>query len=82
VQVHEYDCPNYRPSNAEEEFTHEWKRKNGYNMNKVVLKLHDGVVDIIGIHPCERYAIEHIKLVGKTAAKREWGTIIQPRSDY
>ena len=79
--VHEYDCPNYKVSEPHEMFTHQWKRKNGYNMNKVVLKVCDGVVDVIGIHPCERYAIEHIKLVGKTATKREWGVIIQPREE-
>lgn len=82
VQVHEYDCPNYNAKKPHEMFTHQWKRKNGYNLNKIVLKLHDGVVDVIGIHPNERYAIEHIKLVGKTFSKREWGTIIQPRTDY
>ncbi len=81
VLVHEFDCPNYKPTKPEEMFTHQWKRKNGYNMNKVVLKVHDGVVDVIGLHPCERYAIEHIKLVGKTATKREWGTIVQPRDE-
>ncbi len=81
VLVHEYDCPNYQPTRPEEMFTHSWKRKNNYNMNKVVLKVHDGVVDVIGFHPCERYAIEHIKLVGKTAQKREWGVIIQPREE-
>lgn len=81
VLVHEYDCPNYRPQKPEEIFTHKWKQKNGYNLNKVVLKVCDGVVDVIGLHPCERYAIEHIKLVGKTATKREWGLIIQPRAE-
>ncbi len=81
VYVHEYDCPNYQAQRPEELFTHQWKRKNNYNMNKVVLKVHDGVVDVIGFHPCERYAIEHIKLVGKTATKREWGVIIQPRDE-
>lgn len=81
VLVHEYDCPNYKAVEPHELFTHQWKRKNGYNMNKVVLKVCDGVVDVIGIHPCERYAIEHIKLVGKTATKREWGVIIQPREE-
>lgn len=81
VLVHEYDCPNYKPQKPEEMFTHKWKQKNGYNLNKVVLKVYDGVVDVIGLHPCERYAIEHIKLVGKTATKREWGLIIQPREE-
>lgn len=81
VLVHEYDCPNYKATRPEEMFTHQWKRKNGYNMNKIVLKVCDGVVDVIGFHPCERYAIEHVKLVDKTSAKREWGVIIQPREE-
>ena len=81
VLVHEYDCPNYKPQKPEEMFTHKWKQKNGYNLNKVVLKVCDVVVDVIGLHPCERYAVEHIKLVDKTATKREWGLIIQPREE-
>ena len=50
-------------------------------MNKVVLKHQDGVIDVISIHPNGRYAIEHIKIVNKRVAKREWGTIIEPRTD-
>ncbi|MDR1006598.1 MAG: hypothetical protein LBL74_07010 [Bacteroidales bacterium] len=81
IPVHEWDCPNFRPRTPMESFTHQWKKKNGYDMGKVVLKLHDGVIDVIGIHPCERYAIEQIKIVNKSVAKREWTTIIQPRND-
>ncbi|MDR1847614.1 MAG: hypothetical protein LBR17_05805 [Bacteroidales bacterium] len=81
VPVHEWDCPNYKPTKQEEMFTYLWKQKNGYDMNRIVLKLHDGVVDVIAIHPNGRYAIEHIKIVNKTPVKREWGTIIQPRND-
>jgi hypothetical protein len=81
VPVHEWDCPNYKPTKQEEMFTYQWKKKNNYNMNKIVLKLHDGVIDVIAIHPCGRYAVEQIKIVNKNATKREWGTIIQPRED-
>ncbi|MDR0789482.1 MAG: hypothetical protein LBO06_01660 [Bacteroidales bacterium] len=81
VPVHEWDCPNYKPTKPEEMFTYQWKQKNGYSMNKIVLKLQDGVIDVIAIHPCGRYAIEHIKIVNKFPTKREWGTIIQPRND-
>lgn len=80
-KVHEYDCPNYKPTRPEEMFTQTYKKKNHYNMNKIVLKHVDGVVDVIASHPNGRYAIEHIKLVNKRAAKREWGTIIEPRTD-
>ena len=80
-KVHEYDCPNYKPKKEEEMFVYTYKRKNHYNMNKVVLKHHDGVIDMIATHPNGRYAIEHIKIVNKRAAKREWGTIIEPRTD-
>jgi hypothetical protein len=81
VKAHEYDCPNYRPTKPEEMFTYTWKRKNHYDMNKVILKKEDGVVDVIGTHPCGRYAVEHIKIVNKRSAKREWGEIIEPRTD-
>ena len=81
TKVHEWDCPNYIPAKPEESFVHTWKKKNKYNKNNVVLKHHDGVIDMIAIHPCGRYAIEHIKIVNKKAAKREWGTIIEPRKD-
>ncbi len=80
-KVREFDCPNYTPTRPEEMFTHLWKKKNKYDMNKVVLKHHDGVVDMISLHPCGRYAIEHIKIINKRPAKRQWGTIIEPRTD-
>lgn len=80
-KVHEYDCPNYSPTREEEMFVHVWKKKNKFDPNKVVLKQHDGVVDMIALHPCGRYAIEQIKIVRKKAAKRLWGTIIEPRHD-
>ena len=80
-KVHEYDCPNYRPTKEEEMFCYTYKKKNHFNMNKVVLKHHDGVIDMIATHPNGRYAIEHIKIVNKRAVKREWGTIIEPRTD-
>lgn len=80
-KVHEYDCPNYKPTKPEEMFCYTYKKKNNYNMNKVVLKHHDGVIDVIATHPNGRYAIEHIKIVNKRAVKREWGTIIEPRTD-
>lgn len=81
TEVHIWDCPNYRPETPEESFTHQWKRKNNYSLNKVVLKKHDGVIDVIGIHPNGRYAIEEIKILDKSASKRKWGMIIQPRDD-
>ncbi|MDR1725205.1 MAG: hypothetical protein LBR28_02300 [Bacteroidales bacterium] len=81
IPVREWDCPNYKPQKQEEMFTYQWKRKNGYNMNKIILNVQDGAVDVIGIHPNGRYAIEHIKIVKKFPVKREWGTIIQPRND-
>lgn len=80
-KVHEWDCPNYVPQKPEEQFTHTWKKVNHYDKNHVVLKHHDGVVDMIALHPCGRYAIEHIKIINHRAAKREWGTIIEPRTD-
>jgi hypothetical protein len=45
------------------------------------LKKHDGIIDVIGIHPNGRYAIEEIKILDKSASKRKWGMIIQPRDD-
>lgn len=81
TEVHIWDCPNYRPKNPEERFTHEWKRKNNYSLNNVVLKKHDGIIDVIGIHPNGRYAIEEIKILDKDSTKRKWGMIIQPRED-
>ncbi|MFA6200565.1 MAG: hypothetical protein WC679_09195 [Bacteroidales bacterium] len=81
TQVHLWDCPNYRPNTPEESFTHEWKRKNHYSNNKVVLKLHDGIIDVIGINPEGRYAVEEIKILDKDSTKRKWGMIIQPKED-
>lgn len=81
TEVHIWDCPNYRPETPEESFTQQWKRKNNYSLSKVVLKLHDGIIDVIGIHPNGRYAIEEVKILDKSAAKRKWGMIIQPRED-
>lgn len=81
TKVHEWDCPNYTPKLSEEMFVHTWKKKNKYDKNRVVLKHSDGVVDMISLHPNGRYAIEHIKIVNKRAAKREWGDIIEPRTD-
>lgn len=81
TKTHEWDCPNYNPTKLEEMFVHTWKKKNNYDKNRVVLKHHDGVVDMISIHPNGRYAIEQIKILNKRAIKREWGTIIQPRTD-
>lgn len=81
TKVHEWDCPNYNPTKNEEMFVHTWKKKNKYDKNRVVLKHHDGVVDMISLHPNGRYTIESIKIVNKRAAKREWGTIIEPRTD-
>ena len=81
TKVHEWDCPNFIPTRPEHQFVHVWKQKNNADKNKIVLKQHDGVVDMISLHPNGRYAIEQIKIVNKRAAKRTWGTIIQPRSD-
>lgn len=81
TQAHLWDCPNYNPKTPEESFTHEWKRKNQYSNNKVVLKKHDGIIDVIGINPEGRYAIEEIKILNKDSTKRKWGKIIQPRED-
>lgn len=81
TEVHIWDCPNYRPETPEESFTQQWKRKNNYSLSKVVLKLHDGIIDVIGINPNGRYAIEEIKILDKSASKRKWGMIIQPRDD-
>lgn len=81
VDAHLWDCPNYNPKTPEESFTHEWKRKNQYSNNKVVLKKHDGIIDVIGINPEGRYAIEEIKILNKDSTKRKWGKIIQPRED-
>ncbi|MFA7082090.1 MAG: hypothetical protein WC135_05695 [Bacteroidales bacterium] len=81
TEVHIWDCPNYKPTNPEEKFTHEWKRKNNYSLNSVILKKHDGIIDVIGIHPNGRYAIEEIRVLDKSAMKRKWGMIIQPRDD-
>ncbi|MDR0971532.1 MAG: hypothetical protein LBM25_04020 [Bacteroidales bacterium] len=81
LPVHIWDCPNYNPKTPEESFTHQWKRKNKYSLNKVVLKKHDGIIDVIGINPDGRYAIEEIKIIRKIAAKRKWGMIIQPEED-
>ena len=81
TKVHEWDCPNYTPTKPEEMFVHTWKKKNKFDKNRVVLKHSDGVVDMISLHPHGRYAIEKIKIVNKRAAKREWGTIIEPRTD-
>lgn len=81
VQGHEWDCPNFQPKTATERFTHEWKRKNQYKTNRIVLKQHDGIVDMINIGPSGRYTIEHIKIINKKVVKRHWGEIIQPRFD-
>ena len=81
TKVHEWDCPNYNPTKPEEMFVHTWKKNNKFDKNRVVLKHSDGVVDMISLHPNGRYAIEKIKIVNKRAAKREWGTIIEPRTD-
>ncbi len=81
VKVHIWDCPNYQPKTFQESFTHEWKKKNNFSRNKVVLKKHDGVIDIIGIHPNGRYAIEEIKIVNKVPIKRNWKQFIQPKED-
>lgn len=81
VRGHEWDCPNFQPKTATERFTHEWKRKNQYKTDRIVLKQHNGIVDMINIGPSERYTIEHIKIINKKIAKRHWGEIIQPRFD-
>ncbi|MBP1629624.1 MAG: hypothetical protein H6Q15_517 [Bacteroidetes bacterium] len=81
VRVHIWDCPNYQPKNFQESFTHEWKKKNNFSLNKIILKKHDGIVDVIGIHPNGRYAIEEIKIINKGSTKRKWGKVIQPRED-
>jgi hypothetical protein len=81
TEVRIWDCPNYQAKTPEESFTHQWKRKNNYSLNRVVLKKHDGIIDVIGIHPNGRYAIEEIKILDKDSTKRKWGMIIQPRED-
>lgn len=81
VKGHEWDCPNFQPRTATERFTHEWKRKNQYKTDRIVLKQENGIVDMINIGPTGRYTIEHIKIINKKIAKRHWGEIIQPRHD-
>lgn len=81
VRVHIWDCPNYQPKTFQESFTHEWKKKNNFSRSSIVLKKHDGIIDVIGIHPNGRYAIEEIKIINKIPVKRNWGKIIQPKED-
>ena len=79
VRAHLWDAPNYQGKNAEENFTHEWKRKNGFSNSKVVLKKHDGIIDVINVNEETLYAIEEIKIISKTSTKRKFTKVIEPK---
>lgn len=71
-RVHIWDCQTIVKT-PEESFTHiNGKRKNNYSLSKVVLKKHDGIIDVISVNPNEGYAVEG-KILDKSASKRKWG---------